>query len=327
MSQAYWNNLRGNKRRDQLGLSLVELMVSITIGMILLAGVTSLIVKQSHSRTELEKVSREIENGRYAIQLLRNDIEHAGLYGEYSPPNGTVYSTPDPCIADATGWSTAPQVPVAIYGYAGGAADPTPSACLPNYKKNTPILVVRRTSTTPTTTADGVSTYIQVAQCSSSSIPFMVATAGLNLKEKDCATTAVLNQYQVNVYYISDCDVCSGSAKDSLPTLKLVQNGAAPVPLVDGIEEIRFDYGLDSAAPFNGSPDSYTATPAAADWQNVMTVGINLLARNIEPTSGYKDAKTYNMGLAGTLGPFGDSYQRHLYSEVVRVINVSSRRE
>lgn len=319
--------VRKSCRRDQQGLSLVELMVSITIGLILLAGVTTLIVKQSSTRTELEKASREIENGRYAIQLLRNDIEHAGLYGEYAPPNGTVFTIPDPCVADSTGWSTAPQVPVAIYGYAGGAADPTPSACLPNYKPNTDILVVRRTPTTPVTAANGVSTYIQVSRCSTSSVPFMIATTGFNLQKKDCTTAADLNQYLVNIYYVSSCDVCSGTAKDNIPTLKLVQNGAAPTPLVDGIEDVRFDYGIDSTAPVDGAPDNYTNTPAVADWQNVMAVRINLLARNTESTGGYKDTKTYSMGQAGTLGPFNDSYKRHVYSEVVRVINESGRRE
>lgn len=332
--------------KNQSGLSLVELMISITIGLILLAGMTTLIVQQSGTRAELEKASREIENGRYATQILREDIEHAGLYGEYSPPNGTVYSIPNPCISDSTGWSTAPQVPVAIYGYPGGAADPTPTTCLPNYKPNTAILVVRRTPTVPVSVANGTSTYIQVSRCNTSTVPFMTGTGGFNLMQKDCTTPALLNQYLVNIYYISVCDVCTGARTDTIPTLKLVQNGAAPTPMVEGIENMQFDFGIDNVSPLDGSPDSYTNTPAMTDWQNVMAVRINLLARNNDPTPGYADSKTYSLGGAGTVGPFNAApyslspacggtasypqlcnYKRHVYSEVVRVINSSGRRE
>ena len=58
-------------RRRQHGLSLVELMVSIVIGLLLLAGISSLIAAQSGARGELEKSARQIENGRYALTLLQ----------------------------------------------------------------------------------------------------------------------------------------------------------------------------------------------------------------------------------------------------------------
>ncbi len=56
-------------------------------------------------------------------------------------------------------------------------------------------------------------------------------------------------------------------------------------------------------------------------------MNISLLVRNPAETIGYQDAKTYNLGLAGTVGPFGDRYKRHVYSSGVRVINVSGRKE
>jgi type IV pilus assembly protein PilW len=52
-----------------------------------------------------------------------------------------------------------------------------------------------------------------------------------------------------------------------------------------------------------------------------------LLARNNDITAGYQDTKTYNLGGAGTVGPLNDSYKRHAYNELVRVINPSGRRE
>ena len=329
----------------QTGLSLVELMISLTIGLFLLLGITTLIVQQSSTRGEMEKSSRQIENGRYAMQILHNDIQHAGLYGEYSPPNnGTIYTTPNECVADGTGWDSAaigaPRVPVAIFGYAGAAAVPSACAALTNYQPNTAILVVRRTTTASIAATAAVpgTTYIQTSRCSADAVPFQVA--GYTLQLKDCpavATRAPLYRYLVNIYYISQCSMPTGAggtcaATDDnsnwIPTLMLVQNGAAATPLVEGIENMQFDYGVDAGT--NGSPDGYTtatAVTAAVNWANVMAVRVNLLARNNDRTTGYQDTKRYNMGLAGLTVATNDRFKRHAYSQLVRVINHSGRRE
>src|SRR5512140_3027583 len=72
--------------RRQRGMTLIEWMVSITIGLILLAGLAALIAQQSRTQAELDKSSRQIENGRYAMQLMQDDIQLAGYYGEYADP-------------------------------------------------------------------------------------------------------------------------------------------------------------------------------------------------------------------------------------------------
>lgn len=343
----------GSSSRHQTGLSLVELMISLTIGLILLAGITTLIVKQSSARDELEKSSRQIENGRYATQILHDDIEHAGFYGEYSPSNGVVYTVPvDPCaISTDSGWATTPTVPVPIYGYTGAATAPAAAAtcALTNYKPNTAILVVRRMSTATVESSAAVAgtTYFQVSQCGTSATPFLppgtTATTAFTLQQKNCLTPALLRQYLVDVYYISSCNVCS-PASDGIPTLKMIQPAASAtaVSLVEGIDNMQIDYGVDNTN--DGSPDGYCANPDVptvatcsgtlplapvapdSNWRNVMAVRVNLLARSTEPTRGYVDNKTYRLGTVTVTAP-GDSYRRHAYSELVRVVNPSGRRE
>src|SRR6185312_5202608 len=53
------------------GFTLVELMIGITLGLFIMIGLISLLVSNVASRSELDKSSRQIENGRYAVQLLR----------------------------------------------------------------------------------------------------------------------------------------------------------------------------------------------------------------------------------------------------------------
>ncbi|MGH8571902.1 MAG: PilW family protein, partial [Gammaproteobacteria bacterium] len=60
--------------RRCLGFSLIELMVAITIGLAVLAGVTTIFSNSSATYGELERAAQQIENGRYAIDLIRQDL-------------------------------------------------------------------------------------------------------------------------------------------------------------------------------------------------------------------------------------------------------------
>ncbi len=330
----------------QRGLTLVELMISIAVGLLLLTGLSLLIVQQSSSRSELDKSSRQIENGRYATQILRDDIEHAGFYSDYSPPSTSTYQAPDPCNF-TLGWDNNssfgnPIIPVPIYGYPGGGADPTLTGCLPNYSPNTAVLVIRRTDT-----VNAGATSLQVSQCPTDPHPYVLGTENFILLEKNCATVARRRAYLVRIYYISTCDVCGS---DTIPTLKVVENGAVPTPLVEGIENMQFEYGLDHPVNPDGAPHCYFSNPSGpsvaqratcnaatgiatnkwdnvtTNWSNVMSVRISLLARNNDPTVGYTDSKTYTLGTV-PVPAANDQYKRHVYSELVRAINPSGRRE
>ncbi|MDB5757692.1 MAG: pilus assembly protein PilW [Burkholderia sp.] len=338
-------------RRRQAGLSLIELMVSLTIGLLLLAGMLTLIVGQSRARAEIDKSSRQIENGRYALTILEDDIQHAGYYGQYSGVTTPLTALPDPCAVDATTLDAALAMP--LQGYDAPAAVPAPlSACLAdaNHVAGTDILVVRRVTAddSPVAVASAVAGQVYVQTTPDAKITALGADtnpgtpAVYTLKQKDGVTPADLRAYVEHIYYISPCNVyaaglttCSADADQGrpIPTLKRLEltviGGAAgftTIPLVDGIQNLQLDYGV--AASASGTPSSsYTTAPAVADWPNVMAVQVSLLARTTEPSAGYVDGRAYNMGAAGSVGPFSDAYKRHVYTALVRAINLSSRRE
>lgn len=334
------------------GFSLVELMVAILLGLFIVIGLLTLIVSNSISRAELDKSSRQIENGRFALAQLTEDIEHAGFTGTtLSRTAGSLTQTaPPPCpaamSASGLGYSAAANyvatVPFSVYGTDSTAA----AGCISNYQSGTAIIVVSRASTATTTVAAAASSnaaYLQASTCVSETTPFAVATgasgaAGFPLTATDCTTAALLRPLIQRVYFISSCNVCT-SPSDNQPTLKVAEYTAAGAktitPLVEGIQDMQFDYGIDTDN--NGSPDSYSATPAATDWPNVVTVRIHLLARNEDPSGAWTDTRTYNMGLAEGTVPatpvspctsgFCDKYKRHVYSGVARLYNISGQRE
>ncbi len=324
-----------NTSRSQHGLSLVELMVSIAIGMILLIGLANLLANQNHSRDELNKSSRQIDNGRYAMNTMLYDIEHAGYYGGYVVQSTDTYANPnpDPCAGWnlPQPWPTNPNVlPPGIYGYIDPAQSPlscvpTETATSGGYIPGTTILVVRRMDTTqltpqssggpPTSGANPGDMFLQASHCYSEKTPYVAATTGFVLHQHDCKTLSPVNKYLVRIYYVSSCHQCSGPAADNIPTLMMLENNGSasngqPIPIAEGIENLQFDFGIDAPPPNStGAPVAYCPDPGSAtgcvgtvsgtnNWLNVMSIRIYLLARNVDCTTGYTDPKTYNMGLA-----------------------------
>lgn len=350
--------------RPQRGMTLVEWMISITIGLILLAGLTALIARQSSTQAELEKSSRQIENGRYAMQLLNEDIQMAGYYGEFSKVSDLTVpaALPDPCLKTAAGIE--PAMPFAVQGY------DSPTTVLPtcidaaNHVSGTDILVVRRVESAALTIATAASAaggqiYLQ-AGMTPSGLEFTKkmgngsdagGTTVFTLTTKDGATLASLRKFLVHIYFISPCSVMAGSTCTSsddggnpIPTLKMLELSAAGntttmtiTPLVEGIENMQIDYGFDASdTTADGSPDGlFLSTPAAlAKWADLVALRVHLLARNNESTAGYVDTKIYSMGYDSTAAiqvvtPASSvqSYKRRLFSQLIRLVNPSSRRD
>lgn len=351
------------KRMNARGFSLVELMVALVIAGILLLGLAVFFVSSSRSYSEAERVSRQIENGRYALATLSEEIRLAGFYGQVgnvtslpvqpAPPAAIPMpaSLPDPCATDFA--SIKGALPIPIQGVDNVASATAPS-CVPDAVAGTDVLVIRRANTTSVAAGAGGAApvangfYTQTTNCVTLAPVFQIAQSGLTLTDKNCTTVMPVRQYHVYIFYIAPCSVATGSggacaAGDApLPTLKRVEllpgssagtgTMSAPEPLVEGIENIQYEYGLDTNG--DGSPDVYTAAPTFSptnQWAQVVTIRIHLLARNVDATAGYTDTKSYAMGLnadgsANTLTP-GGSFRRHNYTALIRVVNVSQRIE
>lgn len=324
--------------RREGGFSLVELMIAMTIGLGLLAAVTGLFAATSGSRSELEKTARMFDNGRHAQDLLAEDIRLAGYYGEL-PLADYLSVVPDPCAVDAAtlGWRPAvlpdrPSVPAAVVGYRDETVVP---GCLPDRRAGTDVLVVRRVATAPTppSAIEAGTAYLQTSRCADDPAPFVLATtaAGLTLRAFDCVSRLAPRRLVVRLYYVARCNDC---ARDATPTLKRVEPGGAGltvVPLAEGIEDLRLDYGFDVDG--DGVADRFlrgaSGVPGSADddWGNVVAVRLHLLARTDARASGPVDDARFAMGLAGTLGPFPDGWKRTVFASAVRLVNPSGRRE
>jgi type IV pilus assembly protein PilW len=359
-------------------------MVALTIGLLLLAGLTVIFVNSSEANRELQKTAQQIENGRYATDILVQDLRHAGFYGHYyklpDPPVGL----PDPCETAALA-SIQDGLPLAVQGYrapdlstrpdvSGTTCDDKGLLTAANLQPGSDVLVVRRADTNALATtavaisqdiflqATGIQAEIQLGNGAAIGTNKANGTASALFK-KD-GTPAPIRKYHVHVYFVAPCSVGSGAngvcqaGDDTIPTLKRLELASVGgvttmrlVPLVEGIEYLKVEYGFDSFPDTadtstglvgDATADCYDAIPPAncptpsgpvANWANVIAAKVYVLARNIERTSGHVDSKSYLLGTApGTVGTTivaatNDNYRRHVYTAAVRLMNTSGRRE
>ena len=334
-------------RPREHGFSLVELMVSVTLGLIVLAILATVFAHASTARTELQRSSQQMDNGRYAVDVLSQDLQLAGYFGELNVAGLAVPGAlPDLCSTAPADWVAA--IPFHLQGY--DEANGAPSCMPTSVKAGSDVVAVRRVRTCIAGAAGcepvvATQPYLQVGLCGSAGSAYALGVAqdtAFPHKLKDCTTDAGRRRYTVNVYFVS-ADNGSGAA---IPTLKRLEfNGAGytEVALVEGIERLQIEYGIDTDG--NGAPDAYAADPgtytypgcvtcsAVSNWANVVTAKLHVLSRSLEPASrGYVDNKVYDLGknAAGarvTAGPFGDAYRRQVYTAAVRIMNLSGRRE
>lgn len=72
----------------QAGLSLVELMIAIALGLVLMAGVVQVFLSSKNVFNTQQAMSRIQETGRLAIDFMARDIRMAAYYGCYRPKFG-----------------------------------------------------------------------------------------------------------------------------------------------------------------------------------------------------------------------------------------------
>lgn len=385
----------------QAGFTLIELMVGMVVGLLLVLAMVTLLINVNRNNTEMGKTNLLIENGRFALQLLEDDITHAGFWNGYVPEFdnlnavlGTVpadypSAMPDPCLAYAS-WTAAVKtnlLGIAVQGYeiplsvcAGVVTNPQPSTdvLFVRHLERSPNCRTGATTACPAPTSGGL--YFQQSRCGNEPVagptteaayvfePYEAASAAtvFPLRNRNCGTVAELRQFVSNLYYVRDYATTVG---DGIPTL--MRSSFGPVTtggvttlefqpaqaIVEGIEGFRVEYGVDSLSdsgaavnfgeainwtdPFNrtsptnrgdGMPDGNyvrctTASPCNVDQMaNTVVVRIHVLARSRDRTNKYTDTKTYVLG-GTTLGPFNDNFKRHVFTQTIRLNNISSRRE
>lgn len=258
--------IRPPPRRRQSGFSLVELMVSITISLIVVATLSAMLLNLSSTNREMAKANSQIENGRFAIQVLESDLIHAGFWGAYGPqfddtgwpsvPYDAPILVPDPCLAySATNWTTAYRNE--LIGIPVQSSDAAPGSCvLADRKANTDVLVVRHADTcVPGEAGCAADTagklYLQTSQCST-------GTRGTAQATGNSSTTIALNGGVITSR--------ANNAYSGMPIRIVSGTGAGQTRVIDTYNGTTFVATV--TAPWGTTPDGtsiYTIVESILD--------------------------------------------------------------
>ena len=310
----------------QTGFTLIEMMISITIGLGILAGLVGVLASSSSNSRTNDRTSELMSNGRYALNSMKQELREAGFLGyTYNKPSATAGIAVTGCVPDAeVGATVASFVSNVAQGIWGANNnDPFSGSCIPtaSYATGNDVLVVRRLDPIPTVPdpAKAGEVYFR----SSYERGQIFQGVGLPVLAGSPLATFRLKVY---VYYISPFTVAATESPviPALYRVSLDSSGAMVRELVaSGIERMQVQYGIKDGADtqYLDSPAGDSSNPAdPGRWSKVNSVRIWLLARNTTLEQGYVNNTAYVMGDAASYTP-SDGFRRQLFTTVVQLRN------
>ncbi len=317
------------RRHVQRGFTLIEMMISITIGLGILAGLVGVLATNSSNAKTNDRTSELLTNGRYALNSIRHELREAGFRAytwaePIAPAALGLVAADNECLEGvATQGTFVSNLRQGVWG--SNDANPFTGTCIPvaNYVANTDVLVVRRLAVTPATVLAANTVYFETTYekgqvFRGTGLPTWATTAPIPVP---LASFAV----QIYVYYISPFTVSAAESPlvPALYRVALLPDGTMARELVaSGIERMQVQYGQLTTALTTSYVDTIAGTsfePASTSWDEVNSVRIWLLARNATPEPGYVNTTTYAMGSQ----PYtvNDNFRRQLFSSVVQLRN------
>jgi type IV pilus assembly protein PilW len=338
------------------GMSLIELLIAMAIGMLMMLGAVTLFSNNKRIYKELNSTGRLQENARFAVEILIKDIRMAGYSGcadNISNVNNNVngsgvddnlYSFENAVEGSesAANWQPSnsnDQVASIVAGT---------DAITVRYLQPSGISVdnpfTPPTATTFFTNSSNglaIGQIVAVTDCSDADI-FQITNLQTNSSTKTTVThnsgagtpgnsTGSLSktygsdaQFLILVsrrYYIADVD------GDGISGLYRQENAEATgIELIEGVERMKILYGVDSTS--DTVADSYVnaaGVAGAGGWSNVVSVQLALLFQTIEQDfTGDLNTNTYTLLNSAAYDPVDDYRRRRVVTNTIQIRNRSN---
>jgi len=315
--------------RQQSGLTLIEIMVSMAIGLFLILGAVTVYTQGRASFQVTEGTSRIQENLRFAFDVMEPDVRMAGFWGMHNDPNnfltGTVTITCDG--SDVSDWAMDHYVGLTardnvLSADAGNVAAnarkaATCGAFADGIKPGTDILEVRHAGGDPVALKPGT-VQVQSERAKSHLMSNGVKPADYSALVDESATF----DYVFNTYYVS-AESQSFEAVPSLRRRTLVGTTVVDEEIIAGVENLQVQLGIDANG--DGGVDRYIdpEDDAFNADSSIIAVRLWLLMRAEYAETGLVDKRTYEAP-DGTTSEPNDGFRRLKGSKTIFLRNSRS---
>lgn len=336
-------------RQSQLGFTLVELMIAVTIGFIVVGAVGYLYLNARQSFRTTDNLSRVQENARLAMETMARDVRMAGYIGCANLKTATlntIAKPPVPLLSAAnaiTGLESGPSTPnfggttitrsagdtISIMGAFGGSVslvgNLAPSNAQVQIAGNPASFAVGGTlivssctnadAFSPTTVSSGSGT-VTISHATSSNCnrdAAGVCLPGPANRVGSYGPDGVVSALEQLTYFIGTND----AGKPALYRLNLA---GVPSELVEDVWDMQIQYGMDTNG--DGAAETYsTATAVGTNWAQVVSARISLLLASPE-NNVVTSPQTYNFNGSSVAAAAGD---RRLYQVLTSTIALRNR--
>lgn len=311
------------------GVTLVELMIAMTIGLLVTAAVGAVYIGNKQTYRTSESVARLQEEARFATIHLRNAVQQAGFFGRLDSAtliNGRLGSGSD--LADLAddcrnGWYIHVDRPVESPDTSGG--NPYSGSCLDGdderntHLAGTDLLIVRRAS--PEAVPDSGSAGHEVNHADNVGRVYLRADVrrgelfvsdGSTIPAGYDANTVENRELIVEMFYVTPNEIDD----DNVPTLRrlyLSESSGAPElrseRFARNVENFQVQFGEDIDA--DGNADRFV-DPASAVPEKAVSVRVWLLFRSEILEADYTAPETITIAGADYEIPDGTEHFRRL---------------
>ncbi len=269
--------------KKQLGLSLIELLIAMFIGLFLLAGITSSYLFSKKSSIHQDQYSLLEDNGRIALEIMSRTIQHTG----YSS-NRAVPLIPNKFIKTQPVSRTCSGGDTSVVNNALFPADSTLDSA-----NGDSIGVIYLGDNEITT------------DCSGGVLPATCQIGSANTTNSDAAQI-------FNRFYLNNAD----------NTLRCIgSRDAAEHVIAEGVENIQILYGVNTDDSPDRSVERYVnANNMGGLWNNVTSVQIALLLRSDREILDTAQSRQYTLLDEEVTTP-SDRFKREVFSTTISLRN------
>jgi type IV pilus assembly protein PilW len=333
----------------QAGLSLIELMIAITLGLVLMTGVVQVFLSSKTVFSTQQAMSRIQETGRLAIDFMARDIRMAAYYGCYRPKPGVARAelqNGDMVVEKLHG-----NFAEGVRGYDSIEALPEGvddlGASIKPLKDKTANVLILRTANAEGLPVSGANDLSGVYGYSPEPIDAKGCVAGMCKGSaavvSDCFKARVFTIKETPApiganIYLKHNEGWGGGVKPTenfatgevlamntivyflaegptgTPSLWQKTNADTALELLEGVEHMRVTY-----ATLDNENYRLASVLAAADWQNVHSIRIELVARSLD-NNVVETKQPYTFAGAPVTPPEDDDrYLRQVFSSTIGI--------
>ena len=331
---------------DQRGVSLIELMVALIIGLFLIFGAVTIYQQSRTAFRTTEAVARLQEVARLAFDVLEADVRMASYWGLNNRADYIINraapgaGTPAPFTADqgerinqcGTGASSNWAINLAEYIAGSNNSFPYAATCgsVGTASATSDTLLVRRAADAAPASLDPDRIYLQTSRIQGTMfVPSSGCTSPTNPACIPPAYAPPASQSRalvVHGYYVAT----SSTFRTDVPALRrksfgnvnaaIAADAVTDEEIVPGVEDLQVRFGVDTNGDTN--VDQYVnpgSVPAGAD---VISATIWLRIRSEDREIGHVDGRTYQYAdMTSAWTPPNDNYRRIVVSKTIQLRN------